>query len=157
MDAHKYVQYFSAFKCEAGLIASSCIKTTEGLWYLHQPVVVLNLDTALSEIGQAVLSALAASQAECLEPPSQVALDDTLALLFKAVGVQTFEQFQESILHCCVGRDAEGIEITPTHIGGPHDIRFLLEDRILLEANISPENVGTAFLQGFAASTSIYQ
>jgi hypothetical protein len=157
MDAHKYVQYFSAFKREDRLIMSSCVKTEEGLWYLHRPVVVLDPGATLSEIGHAVFRALSESQVGFLEPPSPAELDDTLDCLFKAAGVQTFDHFQESVLHCGVGRDTRGIEITPASIGGTHEVQFLLELRILLETDVSPEQLGAAFLQGFAACSSIYE
>lgn len=161
MDAHKYVQHVSAFKREDRLIITSNVKTEEGLWYLHKPVVVLDTGATLSQIGQAVFDALAQSQTGWPEPPSPAELDQTMDRLFKAAGVQTFDHFLAGALHGGVGRDTSGIEISPTHNGGPHteaqEFQFLFERRIRLETDVSQEQLGAAFLQGFGACTSIYE
>ncbi|MDY7077221.1 MAG: hypothetical protein SXV54_09885 [Chloroflexota bacterium] len=157
MDGQKYIQLVSAFKCKDKLIMTSSVKVTEGLWYIHPPLEVIYTNATLLEIGKAVFDALGRSQIGFPAPPSSAEMGKAMNCLVKAVGVQTSDDILKVTLHCIVGRDTKGFEITPTHIGGLNDVHFLLERRIMLEADVSPEQLGTAFLQGFAACTSIYE
>ncbi|HEX6386141.1 MAG TPA: hypothetical protein VF177_15835, partial [Anaerolineae bacterium] len=131
MDQHKYDQHVSAFKREDCLILISNVKTEAGVWYLHKPVVVLDARTSLPEIGLAVFRALFESQSGVPEPPSLADLDDTTDQILEAASVQSYEHLLENTLHCGVGRDTMGIEITPTHNNGTHaepkGFRFLFE------------------------------
>lgn len=160
MDQHKYDQHVSAFKREDRLILTSNIKTQAGLWYLHKPIVVLDARMPLAEIGLAVFRALLRSQVGLPEPPTSADLNDTMDQILEAADVQSCEHFLENTLHCGIGRDTMGIEISPTYNNGTHaepkGFRFLFEHRLLLENDASPEQLGEAFLQGFAACTSIY-
>lgn len=158
MDGSKYSQNVSAFKCRDSLILVSNVKTGQGLWYLHQPIVVLDAQLPVPEIGLALLRALAGSKTGYSEPPPQIELEATIHNLVQTAGVHFFEQFMQQTQHCVVGRYEAVIEIVPTHKGGPQDetegLQFLLTKSILVEAEALPEQLGQALLQGFAACTA---
>ena len=157
MQVDHYSHYFSAFQLEDRLIFSCCVKTIEGQWYLHQPIVVLDVQSSHFHIGQTVLETLARSEQGWLEPPDAVTLAGTSARLFESARVQTFEQLLERVLHGCVGRAADIIEMTPTHIGSGHAVDFLVDARLRLKANMPAAQTGEALQNLFAACTSIYR
>ena len=158
MDGSKYSQNVSAFKCRDSLILVSNVKTGQGLWYLHQPIVILDAHLPVSQIGSALLRTLAATQTGFAEPPAQTELETTIQNLVQTAGVHSLEQFMQHTQHCVVGRYEAGIEIVPTHRGNSQDetegFQFLLTQRILVEAEAMPEQLGQALLQGFAAYTA---
>jgi hypothetical protein len=158
MDRQKYIQHVSAFKRADQLIMTTNVKTKEGLWYLQQPVVALDIRTGLAAIGDALLDTLSRTQTGLPSPPSQAELDETMEQIFKAAGVQTYDHFLEGTLHLSIGRKVGGIELAPTHNGGTdgEGFHFLSEGGMLLEGELSPEQLGDAVLQGFAACTTIY-
>jgi hypothetical protein len=158
MDGSKYSQNVSAFKCQDSLILVSNVKTGQGLWYLHQPIVILDAHLPVSQIGSALLRTLAATQTGFAEPPTQTELETTVKKLVQAASVHSFEEFMQHTQHCVVGRYEAGIEIVPTHKGDLQDetegLQFLVTKRILVEAEALPEKLGQALLQGFAACTA---
>lgn len=82
-----------------------------------------------------------------------------MAELYQVAGAASLNVFLKNALHCGIGRSLEGIEISPTHNYGvdhePGGFVFNFEKRLLV-VDPTPELLSQAFLQGFAACTSIY-
>ena len=158
MDGAKYIQHASAFKHSNCFVITSNVKTEEGIWYLSKPLSVFAIQSNQAEIGNAVLASLASSQTSLPDPPAPEDLNWLMDDLYTLVGATTLNAFLNNALHCGVGRLLEGVEISPTHNYGldhePGGFVFNFEERIFV-ANPTPETLGHAFLQGFAACTSI--
>lgn len=156
MDASKYSQHVSAFKLKDGIILVTNAKTEKGLWYLYKPVAVLDSRLPVKDIGLAVFHSLSKAEIGLPEPPAQAELEAVMNSLYQAAGVQSFDELlQQHTRQCSVGRDETGIEITPTRNGGAHGntkgFQFLIELRIIIEPDASPEQLGQALWQGFEA------
>ena len=159
MDEAKYLQHVSAFKHNNRFVITSNAKTEEGIWYLSKPIRHFAIHSNPIEIGNVVLASLESSQTRLPNSPSPTDLNQLMDELYQTAGASSLNAFLNDALHCGIGHSQDGIEISPTHNHGiehePSGFVFNFENRILVE-DPTPEVLGHAFLQGFAACTSIY-
>jgi hypothetical protein len=98
------------YRAEATYIVSSAW-TESGLLIDHEPVIKLDPDTPIPIMGEAVLTALAATQKGIPAPQDQRAIT---APLLQAVGFKTWRAFTKDALYLGVNYDGTKVEIIPS-------------------------------------------